>query len=176
MKNLTIKLWIVFCLTIFALGVSNFFGVFAMIYAADITRLSFVMIGGLLLTMIYIFIMVWRNKIPDLNPLWYTADLFLSIGMIGTVIGMIYVFAASDLASIDMTNLASVKQVMIAMAVGVATKLWTTLVGLVCSNILKIYLVLIENWQEAEARRADEIEYANLVTKLNLDGSNEQQI
>lgn len=153
MSSLATRLWIVFCVTIFGMVVANYFGVFAILLAADITRLSFFMISMTILLMLWMTISIWKGHIPDLKPQWFMADNMLTLGMIGTVIGMIYVFSSSGLIGLDFANAASVKGTMVAMVVGVSTKLWTTLVGLVCSTVLKLNLVLVENYQDVEAHR-----------------------
>lgn len=151
MKSLTIKLWAIFCVTVFAILVAQYFGVFSLIWATDITKLSFVMITLLLIIMLYLVVEVWRGKIPDLKPFWYLSENFLNMGLIATVIGMIYVFTSANIGALDMSNPEMVKIVMLSMAVGVGTKLWATLIGLVCAGILKPYLVLIEKFQDEES-------------------------
>ena len=64
------------------------------------------------------------------------SDLFLSIGMIGTVIGFISML--SGFSGLDVDNAETVQDLIKQLGQGMSTALYTTLVGLVCSVLLKI--------------------------------------
>ena len=63
--------------------------------------------------------------------------------MIGTVVGFIYMLT-TVFTDINVDDTASVQDALAIMATGMGTALWTTLIGLVCSVILKLQLVLID--------------------------------
>ena len=67
---------------------------------------------------------------------WFASDLCLSIGMVGTVIGFITVM--SGFATIDVSNMTTVQDMIKGLGAGMSTALYTTLVGLICSALLKI--------------------------------------
>lgn len=67
---------------------------------------------------------------------WFASDLCLSIGMVGTVIGFITMM--SGFGKIDVANMATVQDMIKSLGAGMSTALYTTLVGLVCSALLKI--------------------------------------
>jgi ABC-type Fe3+ transport system permease subunit len=67
---------------------------------------------------------------------WFASDLCLSIGMVGTVIGFITMM--SGFGDIDVTNMTTVQDMIKSLGSGMSTALYTTLVGLVCSALLKI--------------------------------------
>lgn len=136
------------------------FGVFTEIYAKDITRLSFVIVAG------FVFMSSWcgmktfsmsslldreltgpdtlgeedlhlLDRITDLEEVgWFAAGFFTSLGMIGTVIGMIW--ALKGFIGVNITDVASIQKLISDMVYGVSTALYTTLVGLICSSLLKL--------------------------------------
>jgi biopolymer transport protein ExbB/TolQ len=65
------------------------------------------------------------------------------MGMIGTVIGFILMLGGS-FESLNVADTGSVKTALTDMALGMSTALYTTLVGLVCSQLLKVQLVNVE--------------------------------
>jgi len=67
---------------------------------------------------------------------WFTSDLCLSIGMIGTVIG--FIMMLSGFAGIDVQDMATIQDLIKNLGIGMSTALYTTLVGLGCSALLKI--------------------------------------
>ena len=67
---------------------------------------------------------------------WFTSDLCLSIGMMGTVIG--FIMMLGGFANIDINDMATVQGLIKGLGVGMATALYTTLTGLICSALLKI--------------------------------------
>jgi len=67
---------------------------------------------------------------------WFASDLCLSIGMVGTVIGFITMM--SGFATIDVSNMTTVQDMIKGLGAGMSTALYTTLVGLICSALLKI--------------------------------------
>jgi hypothetical protein len=74
--------------------------------------------------------------------LWFTAELLVAIGMIGTVTGFILMFGEA-FASIDTTKPETISAVLTDMASGMGTALVTTLFGIVGSFMLKAELVFI---------------------------------
>ncbi len=77
------------------------------------------------------------EKIESLMEVgWFTSDLCLTIGMIGTVIG--FIMMLSGFATVDISNAKTIQDLVKALGVGMSTALYTTLVGLVCSICLKI--------------------------------------
>ena len=72
---------------------------------------------------------------------WFFVDLAVRLGLLGTIIGFILIFASLDNISIDGGD--DLKQLLIAMSGGMGTALYTTLTGLVGASLLSFqYLVL----------------------------------
>jgi hypothetical protein len=68
---------------------------------------------------------------------WFASDIFLTIGMIGTVMGFIYMLSTS-FAEISTANVVTLKTAMSKMSMGMGAALYTTAAGLICGTILKI--------------------------------------
>lgn len=78
------------------------------------------------------------------NYVWFGSEAMISLGMIGTVAGFLMMLGQA-FVGIDVSNTASMQNVIAEMALGMSTALSTTLVGLVCSVLVKLQMVIIEN-------------------------------
>ncbi len=139
---LSLKLWLYLWFNVFLLVVCHYFGIFDILARVDFTFLSFAIIGIMMLDMIYLTVSIWKGESPDLESHWYIKELLLAMGLTGTLIGLIYVF--TPLAGVDLTNVNAMKDLVVHVASGVSTKLWTSLTGIVCGNILAMFLLIIE--------------------------------
>ena len=147
MKSL-LKWWLVFCLTLLGLCTCVYFNIHKDLYAADVTRLSFLIISIFTCTSIWIGTKTYKvgiqqdyNQKSDVG--WFIAESCLAIGMVGTVTGFL-IMLGTAFANVDVTNAVTLQQALSDMATGMSTALWTTLVGLVCSLIIKVQLVNLE--------------------------------
>jgi len=70
---------------------------------------------------------------------WFVSDTLLTLGMIGTVAGFIYMLDSS-FSNMDPQNVISMQGVLAKMGVGMSTALYTTAAGLVCSLLLKLQM------------------------------------
>jgi len=125
------------------------FGFIDALLAKDITRLSFAILGVFFLSSMYVGWLTYkRNKGATVkvgvNIGWFITELLLALGMIGTVIGFILMLGGS-FESLNIADTGSVKTALTDMAIGMSTALYTTLVGMVCSQILKVQLVNVES-------------------------------
>ena len=68
---------------------------------------------------------------------WFVSDMLLTLGMIGTVAGFIYMLSTS-FSEMDPQNVISMQGVLAKMGAGMSTALYTTAAGLVCSLLLKL--------------------------------------
>jgi len=125
------------------------FGFIDELLAKDITRLSFVILGVFFITSAYVGWLTYtrsKGKVVKVgvNIGWFVTELLLALGMIGTVIGFILMLGGS-FESLNISDTGSVKTALTDMAIGMSTALYTTLVGMVCSQILKVQLVNVES-------------------------------
>jgi len=72
---------------------------------------------------------------------WFFVDLAVRLGLLGTIIGFILIFASLD--NIDIEGGDDLKNLLIAMSGGMGTALYTTLTGLIGASLLSFqYLIL----------------------------------
>ena len=145
----------------------HYFGIFDILAKVDITFLSFAIIGIMMLDMIYLTISIWKGDRPDLESHWYIKELLLAMGLTGTLIGLIYVF--TPLAGVDLTNVSAMKELVVHVAAGVSTKLWTSLTGIVCGNILAMYLLIIESAYKSAEIESEKKNVAEIYKNLGID-------
>ena len=148
-----LKWWLIFCLTILGFGTLYYFNVHSLLYYADVTKLSFLII------IIFMFTSVWiGRKTYDLETTsviddkidvgWFIAESCLALGMVGTVTGFLYMLGTA-FENIDITDATTLQDALASMAKGMSTALYTTLTGLIASLIIKVQLV---NYEVGEQR------------------------
>ena len=143
-----LKWWLIFCLTLLGCGIATYFNMHNLIYNADVTKLSFLIIVIFFCTSVWIGNKTYRlgkydDYDQDTKVGWFVAESCLALGMVGTVTGFLLMLGTA-FSNIDVTNSASLQKALEFMAVGMSTALYTTLVGLICSLIIKVQLVNLE--------------------------------
>ena len=143
-----LKWWLIICLTILGLLTGVYFDMHNHIYDADVTKLSFLILAIFSGTSIWIGKKTYRlekyaeyEQTTDVG--WFMAETCLALGMVGTVTGFLLMLGTA-FSNIDVSNSASLQKALEFMAVGMSTALYTTLVGLICSLIIKVQLVNLE--------------------------------
>jgi len=144
-----LKWWLFFCVITTSTTVVYYLGFFQVIWKSDVTKLSFVIIALFFLTSIAIGLKTWKSKTKqlkdtELDSLWFTSESMLTLGMIGTVAGFILMLGDS-FSNIDTSNPETLKAALAAMAVGMSTALYTTLIGLICAQLTKVQLINLES-------------------------------
>ena len=150
-----LKWWLIFCLTTLGFAIASYFDMHTILYQADITKLSF------LILLIFVFTSIWvgRNTYDlDINKNrkkldvgWFIAESCLALGMVGTVTGFLFMLGTT-FENIDVTNTRTLQDALAAMARGMSTALYTTLIGLMSSLIIKVQLV---NYETTETQLQD---------------------
>jgi hypothetical protein len=157
--------WWLFILLVFLFNIfclAN--GIFYSIWDNDITKLSFVILFLFCIQSIICGQQTWaigfhQNNLLKIDKIkensevgWFMSDMFLSIGMIGTVIGFISMLGG--FSSLDVNNAETVQGLIKELGSGMSTALYTTLVGLVCSVFLKIqYFNLAQGIESVENKK-----------------------
>ena len=126
-------------------------GIFVDIYENDVTKLTFVIYGLFILST---GILGWvshkcklgskkfkHNKFTDMC--WFMSDAMMTLGLIGTVAGMIFLFGMI-FGNIDPSVPEDLKNALGHMATGLSTAMYTTIVGMVCSLLTRVQLMNIE--------------------------------
>lgn len=122
------------------------------IWKADSTKLSFLLLIIFLKMSAWCGYKTWTlsrfidekkqekhivEKIEHLMEVgWFTSDLCLTIGMIGTVVG--FIMMLSGFTTVDTSDIKTVQDLIKTLGVGMSTALYTTLMGLICSAGLKV--------------------------------------
>jgi hypothetical protein len=123
------------------------FGLFREIHYKDASRICYVIFA------ILAFMSVWCGRLTknldstsgdglatiesSADVGWFMSDLCLSLGMLGTVIGFIMILVGG-FDSMVAGDTASLAKMFTKLGAGLGTALYTTLIGLLCSMILKM--------------------------------------
>lgn len=113
------------------------YGLFEHIYQFDKSFISFIIFGLFTAMSLYIGKMTYGLERKGLELGWLVSEQCLTLGMIGTVIG--FLMMLGDMGSV-MADQAAVAKFLAKFSIGFGTALYTTLVGLVCSSLLKLQL------------------------------------
>ena len=143
-----LKWWLIACLSMLGIGICVYFNLHINLYESDITKISYLIIVIFICTSIWIGNKTYLvDKLQDYDQRadvgWFIAESCLALGMVGTVTGFL-IMLGTAFSNIDVTNSATLQQALSEMAVGMSTALYTTLIGLVCSLIIKVQLVNLE--------------------------------
>lgn len=147
-----LRWWLFACLTGLVTVVANYFGFFQELHTNDATKISFFIIIIYIFSTLYVGKLTYnqtknKNIKSGLNTSWFISEILLSLGMIGTVAGFILMLG-DTFGSIDTSDQNSLKDALSNMALGMSTALYTTLVGLILSQALKIQLVNLESGED----------------------------
>jgi len=141
--EIKLKWWTILCSSLLILFLSYHFGYLHQLYAADITKISWIIIGLFFLLNIRLGYQLHTNRETGKNFDWLMSETMISLGMVGTVVGFIYMLS-TVFTDINLDDIRSVQDSLGVMATGMGTALWTTLIGLICSILFKTQLVLTE--------------------------------
>lgn len=139
-----LKWYAIFCSSILLVFLSYYFGILHELYQTDFTKLSWVIIAIFFIMSTTLGYKLHKKNLAITDFEWFVAESMLSIGMVGTVIGFIYMLT-TIFTGLDVQQIESVQRALSEMATGMGTALWTTLVGLIFSIIYKTQLVLVDD-------------------------------
>ena len=120
---------------------------FDALYNSDQTKISFlilILFIGATFCVGFISYKKSTNAIKLSNYIWFSSETMVTLGLIGTVAGFLLMLS-SAFDNLDIKNVENVQEVITDMSLGMSTALCTTLVGLVCSVLTKIQMVILEN-------------------------------
>jgi len=143
-----LKWWLISCLTMLGIGICIYFDLHINLYESDITKISFLILLVFVCTSIWIGNKTYLvDRLQDYDQRadvgWFVAESCLALGMVGTVTGFL-IMLGTAFENIDLSNTATLQQALSDMAMGMSTALYTTLIGLVCSLIIKVQLINLE--------------------------------
>lgn len=118
------------------------YNVFELINQYDVTKISFIILAMFLAFTVQIGALTYkptRETYRKIRTADFFSEKFLMLGMIGTVIGFIYMLHTC-FSGINVSNPASMQAVLVRMSVGMSTALFTTAAGLICGFLLKLQI------------------------------------
>ncbi|MEM7021410.1 MAG: MotA/TolQ/ExbB proton channel family protein [Pseudomonadota bacterium] len=95
---------------------------------------------------------------------WFIADLLLSLGLLGTVIGFIVMLG--PISGLDGGDHSAIKQALAAMSGGMAVALYTTLTGLIGGMLLKIQHFLLDGAVDELIRRTTRLTEVHILPAI----------
>ncbi len=128
------------------------FGIFHDIYRADVTNITFIIYAVFLSATLLSGVTAYRvaRDTPNIRKTgkyigicWFFSEAMMTLGLIGTVAGMIYLFGLV-FTEIDPSNPDDLKKALGHMATGLSTAMYTTICGMVGSLIIKVNIMNIE--------------------------------
>lgn len=143
-----LRWWLIFWLTVLGCGAATQAGLFASMWNVDHTYLSSVTL--FIFTVITAFIgylgYAGRNDEnvikPHLPLCWFTAELLMGLGMLGTLSGFLMLLQNALGGSVG--DASNVQKMIASMSVGFGTAATTTIVGLATSLLTKLQLINLE--------------------------------
>ena len=142
MTKIFLKWWLIICLIVIGIGVAIYFNMHNTLWVADVTKISFLIIAVFIGTSIWIGKQTYYEN-DDTGVGSFVAESCLALGMVGTVTGFLYMLGTA-FSGIDMHDVVSLQSALMTMAAGMSTALYTTLIGLISSLLIKIQLVNLE--------------------------------
>ena len=150
--SILLRWWLFFAVASLGTVALSLSGVIQKVNQADFTKISFLIYAVFVIftirTGIETFRLCREDKVTNRHIAiyykksdigWFVSDMLLTLGMIGTVAGFIYMLDSS-FSDMDPQNAISMQGVLAKMGAGMSTALYTTAAGLVCSLLLKLQL------------------------------------
>lgn len=145
-----LKWWLVFSLSVIGTIFAYYSGVLKEIWVKDTSYLSYTTIGLYYITSLICGSQLYAlckftghggySEIEEFEAEeevgWFVSELCLNLGMLGTIIGFCMMLAGFD--SLDISKQQTIQGLLSELGKSMATALYTTLVGLVCGQLLKM--------------------------------------
>lgn len=143
LKDPFIRWWTAFSIMLVTMTTILLAGMGSFIVYSDQSYLSWLIISIWYAASFHLgYRVYYKRKNTDFALTTYFSELCTSLGLLGTIIGLIMmVVGAFD--KIDAMNQESLRVALSTMSLGMGTALVTTLVGLVCALTLQLQIVVI---------------------------------
>jgi hypothetical protein len=140
--------WILVSAVLIGAFLSSLWGLPALVWGFDQTMLGAVCVAIFAVITVFVGWLSWTAtsaRIQQHAPLcWFTSELVLGIGMLGTLIGFMIMISGLFVPGADFGSAAHLQVTLANMAAGFATAAVTTIVGLTCSLLIKLQLINLE--------------------------------
>jgi uncharacterized membrane protein len=162
-----LKWWLIFTLIVLAFVFSAYLGFLKLLWEKDASYLSIATIA-----LFFLFSIKCGKDIFNLEAIknidknshdyfsrkeesiWFASEACLNIGMLGTIIGFIMMLAGFE--KLDISNQQTIQTLLSELGKSMATALYTTLVGLLCGQLLKAQAFIMSmklNQLEPQAKK-----------------------
>ena len=125
---------------------ATYSGLIATIWHDDVTMITSVLALMYVSAMAAIGYIAHTNHRKDnsklINAVWFGSEQMLALGMLGTVVGFIYLLS-SGITSASVTDPTSLAKLLADMSVGLGLALYTNAVGILSSFITKTLLFVV---------------------------------
>jgi len=102
-----------------------------------------------LIAMVWACVVSFAQK-PHMKRVKFLASLCQVLGLLGTVLGMLYSLNLNSLANIDPSDKTAIMQTMVDISSGISTCLTTTITGIIFSIMISLYPLFIKDHLEGE--------------------------
>jgi len=142
-----LKWWLFVCVTLIGAFMAFYFDIHKHLYTSDQTKIS------LLILFIFVCSSIWignktysvaiKQESTSSEVGWFIAETCLALGMVGTIIGFLLLLGTT-FSNINVSDVTTLQRALSDMALGMSTALYTTLIGLICSILIKVQLMNME--------------------------------
>lgn len=146
--NMFLKWWLLFVVVALGLVILQFFGVYHNIYVNDWSRITFIIMAVGLYSTIHTGYFAYKQNETGIEYNHFWADICITLGFLGTVIGMIDMMSA--FTTLNLQDQAANERLAKTIGTGMATALYTTLAGLAAYVILKLQCFLLIKDEEKQ--------------------------
>jgi hypothetical protein len=149
-----LKWWLFFTLVVIATVFCGFFGLLKEIWEKDASYLSYAILSLFFIGYLMCgsnLLLLGSKKKPTLAEInyfeereevgWFLSEVCLNLGMLGTIIG--FVMMLSGFNSLDISKQHTIQNLLTDLGRSMGTALYTTLIGLICGQCLKIQYFLM---------------------------------
>jgi hypothetical protein len=158
LDNIFLKWWVFVCAIFTAAGFAQYqFNLLDLIWEQDIFKLSFVIMAVFFAIIIKNGYLAYHTQYSewatvDTEKQWFWSSILTKMGLTGTIVGFLAMLLSAGISfeSMDTSNVSEVIMLLEDITLGMATALWTTLVGVVCSQLVDIQLIYIDQANKSE--------------------------
>ena len=140
-SRVKLRWWLWTTFTLVVMVIAGLLGFPDVLAKSDATYLSFATIALYAACSAAMMVKV-RQGAKNFEFLWRMTDTMQAMGFLGTLVGMVIAFQA--LSGFDLANIEGSKEALMNVVYGVMTAIYTTIVGLVGSEFLKIQINILE--------------------------------
>lgn len=142
--------WVVLLVQGSGLLLCQYFGLFEWVWEQDKTKISYLILFIWSMVTLYcgrLSFLADKNKLTTYEVEqkselgWFSADILISLGMLGTVIGLLLMMSGIDLSASK--NVLAAQEMLKTMSLGMSTAMITTACGIIFGNLIKLQFFLL---------------------------------